>query len=96
MVLIPLERRGKNLFIHVYKSKWPKISLSRVLTQPVLFWSTSPASRYFIKKVGKSKTFESFRHVPESFDFYREVFSPESFRRKVSLQKWNIYSGNSK
>jgi uncharacterized membrane protein YvlD (DUF360 family) len=36
MVLIPLESRGKNLFIHVYKSKWPKISLSRVLTQPVL------------------------------------------------------------
>jgi hypothetical protein len=36
MVLIPLESRGKTLFIHVYKSKWPKISLSRVLTQPVL------------------------------------------------------------
>jgi hypothetical protein len=36
MVLIPLESRGKNLFIHVYKSKWPKISLSQVLTQPVL------------------------------------------------------------
>jgi hypothetical protein len=39
MVLIPLESRGKNLFIHVYKSKWPKISLSRVLTQPVLYKS---------------------------------------------------------
>jgi hypothetical protein len=37
MVLIPLESRGKTLFIHVYKLKWPKISLSWVLAQPVLF-----------------------------------------------------------
>jgi hypothetical protein len=36
MVLKPLESRGKTLFIHEYKSKWPKISSSRVLTQPVL------------------------------------------------------------
>jgi hypothetical protein len=32
-----------------------------------ILWSASPASRYF-KKVGKSKTFEGFRHVPEIFD----------------------------
>jgi hypothetical protein len=39
MVLISLESRGKTLSNHVYKSKWPKISLSRVLTQPVLIWT---------------------------------------------------------
>jgi hypothetical protein len=36
MVLIPLESRGKTLLIHEYKSKWPKISLSWVLMQPIL------------------------------------------------------------
>jgi hypothetical protein len=44
MVLIPLESRGKNLFIHVYKSKWPKISLSRVLTQPEM--GSTPATEW--------------------------------------------------
>jgi hypothetical protein len=61
MVLIPLESRGKNLFIHVYKSKWPKISLSRVLTQPVLFpvpkihEATLKIELEFLTKVGVLK-----------------------------------------
>jgi hypothetical protein len=46
MVLIPLESRSKTLFIHVYKSKWPKIALSKVLTQPVLFVSTTIAGKH--------------------------------------------------
>jgi hypothetical protein len=59
-----------------------------------ILWSASPASPYF-KKVGKSKTFESFRHVPESFDLCRKVsiFTGKFFRRKAFAGKFRCKNG---